>query len=91
MIRQWPSELSFLRNNSKAIELYPTQPLASCQNCGGVGTMMIFLIQSGPYMVPAGAVKWLDFPEGDGRPSGWYTGELKVGYCPVCHKNYGEN
>lgn len=27
--------------------------------------------------------------EGDGRKSGWYAGELKIAWCPICHKNYG--
>lgn len=85
MNRQWPSEMALARQTTRAIELYPSDP-HGCKNCGGTEVMMLFVIESGPYRVPNGKVKWLDFPDGDGRKSGWYTGELKIEWCPICHK-----
>ncbi len=90
MIRQWPGELAALVNTSRVVELLPSGEYHhKCQNCGGIGVMILYVIHSGPYNSPEGKVKWLDFAEGDGRKSGWYSGELKIDWCPVCHRNYG--
>lgn len=56
----------------------------ACQNCAGAGIVMAYMIQSGPYKSPLDGrrVKWLDAH--DGKPAGWYAGELIVDTCPVC-------
>lgn len=78
--RIWPEELQDLLWNEKNIPLMVDEKLFGCTNCNDAGVMMVFEVSGGPYQTPISKVKWLDLPTG----SGWYSGELKVGACPVC-------
>lgn len=58
--------------------------------------MMVFIIHSGPYNQPNGSrVKWLDMPDIGALKSGWYAGETKYAWCPLCHSaiqpNFSQN
>lgn len=86
----WPDELAVLKNNPKAIPMAIGPYLNLCQNCGGFKTMMVYVIEDGPFTQADGRkLKWLDLPPDADNPitptkSGWYTGELRVASCPVC-------
>ena len=69
----------------------PSRP-SDCKNCGGIGTMIIFLATEGPYdFVPNGVIerakgdipakyviaKWVN-----GK---WWGGRSVEEACPVCH------
>jgi DNA replication protein DnaC len=83
--RVWPAEFEPFMDNSKAIPLDPDKFFPNmCPNCGGTSIMLIYVISEGPFQHPVGKCKWLEVP----RP-GWYLGELKVAWCPVCKA--GEN
>ena len=87
--RLWPPEAQALASNPRAIPMdrgpYPN----ICQNCGGTGSMLVYVIDSGPYLSPGDKSKWLDLKPDQNMPerpsrSGWYNGELKWFNCPVC-------
>jgi DNA replication protein DnaC len=89
--RIWPAELEAYRFNPRAIPLASGQLERECPNCGGFGTLMVYVISSGPYRFPpdGGKPKWLDLapdPDQPDRPSasGWYLGQTYAGWCPVC-------
>jgi len=86
MIRRWSPELSALRVNQRAVDLLSDGQIGNgCQNCNGAEIMMVWMIESGPYKTPNGRkVKYLEFPAGSGLESGWFAGELHVGWCPMC-------
>lgn len=79
----WPPELAVYQSNPKAIPLASGPYENLCQNCGGYGIIMVYVIDGGPYKQPNGKVKWLDFPETPDQ-SGWYSGRLETAPCPVC-------
>lgn len=97
----WPSELESYLDDPKAFLFLPPEILPvhdkgrdgvyrevmprDCPNCGGKGCMMIYLADGGPFtQTRGGKDRWLDLPNGQ---SGWYTGELKVAFCPCCRGN----
>lgn len=87
--RIWPRELEIYKSNPKAIPMAGGPYPHLCNNCGGHGVMMVFVIDGGPYPSPVGRVKWLDLPENPPDPqtprkSGWYSGKLEMAHCPVC-------
>jgi len=90
--RIWPEELAMLQHNPKAIPMGSGPYERLCANCGGMRTMMVYVIDSGPYPQPDGRkLKWLNLPETAKNPatptvSGWYSGELRSAPCPVCCK-----
>ncbi len=78
--RVWPAEFEIYQEDPKAVPLSPdTHHPLQCPNCGGCEIMLVYLISDGPFQHPRGKCKWLEHP----RP-GWYLGELKVAWCPVC-------
>lgn len=77
----YPPELAELKKNPKVIFMAPGDYPQLCLNCGGLGVMMAYRVDAGPFPQPAGrGSKWLEI---DGR-AGWCKGELLVGHCPVC-------
>jgi hypothetical protein len=57
----------------------PVHP-RDCKNCGGVGTIMLFLATGGPFInVPSGIAHWAD-----GR---WWKGKNFEEMCPDCKGN----
>lgn len=57
----------------------PTNPY-DCQNCGGVGSMELFLGAEGPYQSPsAGKDRVSKFYDG-----AWWIGKNHEDICPVC-------
>lgn len=97
----WPSELEPYLDAPKAFPIQPPEVLAVrgrgrdgvyrevmprvCLNCGGRGCLMVYVSDAGPFAQTRGwKDKWLDLPDGQ---SGWYTGELKVAFCPCCRGN----
>jgi hypothetical protein len=87
-IQQLPENLkAIIRNGVKLIgEEYPAYP-GMCENCGGLGYIYAFAIESGPYRdvpgnVPKGSViKSIDDPM---TGWAWYIGKTASGACPVC-------
>ena len=78
---QWTPKLSAILESRDAIPLYPEQGNRDCSNCQGIGILMVFKIESGPYRFPPMVKsKWLDINRG----SGWYIGETQTDFCPVC-------
>ena len=81
-MKTWPNELSVLLNDENIVQLEVTgEYFGSCPNCNGAGMMAVYQIKAGPYRTCPGQGKWLDL--GPGK-AGWYTGEMKVGACPIC-------
>ncbi len=84
--RIWPGEFLALREEPNAVLLLPeTEYPLRCPNCHGWGAMMLFLIRDGPFPHPRGGrgeCRWLTHR---GR-SGWWLGETKVEFCPVCRQ-----
>jgi hypothetical protein len=94
----WPPELAPYLDAPNAFPILPAEIVPvrgrdrnqvyrevlpkDCPNCGGSGSMMVYVSQAGPFEQTRGwKDKWLDLPDGK---SGWYTGELKVAPCPCC-------
>ena len=84
--RIWPADLQALQNNPKAIPMRSGPYPQICENCGGVGSMMVYVISGGPYVSPPKKPKWLDFEPGEALVTGWYSGEMKESNCPVCQE-----
>lgn len=90
LTRIWPKELEIYRDDPRAVPMASGPYERLCANCGGMGVMMVYLIEGGPYSTPnGGKVKWLDLPPDAVQPqsprvSGWYSGRMEVAPCPVC-------
>lgn len=54
-----------------------------CENCGGAGTMHIFIATAGPFQSPPGAGKVGHWGMGQ-KKEGWWEGNTFGGVCPVC-------
>ncbi len=82
--RVWPAEFDIYRSDPKAIPLSPDHFYPNlCPNCGGTEIMAVYVISEGPFQYPKGKCKWLDYPK-----KGWYLGEMKVAWCPVCKSGH---
>lgn len=65
------------------IDLQIEDKLGACDTCRGLGTIMQFRVDDGPFNAPSKkGDKFLDI---DGE-KGWYHGELLVEPCPDCRK-----
>lgn len=62
-------------------EIKPIHP-RDCKNCGGVGTLVIFLAVNGPFPDPPGPPAVIKFVNGN-----WWSGKSLEATCPVCGGN----
>ena len=86
MRKQFPREFSTLVRGigvkkafvSDAVALNPLE----CDNCGGVGTLTLFLATKGPFQSPEPPNKETVNKYED--PFGWWVGSNYSFPCPVC-------
>jgi len=79
--KQFPPEFNGLikASNTKAAFFSDIQPMhpRDCKNCGGIGTMILFIATGGPFVnVPGGIAHY----SGDR----WWSGTNIEKACPVC-------
>jgi len=84
---QFPPEFQTLLRtpNIKAAFFSKIEPLhpRDCKNCGGIGTMILFIATGGPFMnVPGGIAHW--------HNDRWWEGKNIEKACPIC-KGLGIN
>lgn len=95
MNRIWPDELEIYRGQVNAVEILPASLTGICENCGGTGVMMLYIVSNGPHRYPNGKCKWFDYVDSEGKPdrarSGWYNGDMKTAACPVCQEGRMES
>lgn len=57
-------------------EIQPMHP-RDCKNCGGIGTMILYIATGGPFInVPGGIAHWAN--------DRWWSGANIEKVCPVC-------
>lgn len=72
-------------------EFGPSLP-SDCQNCGGVGTLAVFLATKGPFHSPAAPYNGDEkthetshFDPNSGPNGGWWVGRTVSETCPDCN------
>jgi len=85
MDRQFPPEIKLLLRSSGIktafISDIPATNPNECRNCGGVGTLTLFIGTKGPFQSPSSSRDDCNKYE-DGV--GWWVGQHHSVKCPVC-------
>jgi hypothetical protein len=91
MTKQFPPDFKILLKQpglkiAMLHEVECVNPL-DCKNCGGLGTMILFLGFRGPFLQPVQYKDEVNKYDQDtyGGKGGWWSGRHVERPCPVCH------
>ena len=77
---EWDKYIHATTTKAALYEMIAPQHPRDCKNCGGIGTMIVFIANGGPFVFPPSGkdiiAKWHD-----GK---WWGGKHIEEMCPVC-------